>query len=388
MNNDRPGLVITAEKVRRYSLFSLVLISLGYVARIAINWGTEDGLSRDFLCFWAASDLTLQGAAASAFDIEILGPAERSIGAKLFTWSYPPIFQLMTLPLALLPPVASQVLWCLAGCSAFAFGLKRVLPERYALLAACSTSLFLTNVYLGQTGIWITAFYLLGTLSLAAAPQRLPWGAAAFGLAAVKPHLGLLIPILLIVRREWQALAVATGALLIFVAASLLVFGPELWSLFFQMSGTTMELLNASQYKLYLLSSFFSAFHSLGVPTTEAFILHALLTSTVVGVAIRFIWISRDTQRAVALAIAAGLLIFPYVYYYDLLLLTAPLAILIRHGLAGGWLANEKGLLLLLWLGPLPLIAFAEIFDVSLGVVLPVLACFMIVRRIRHVREA
>ena len=382
------GLVVTAEKVRGFSLFSLVLILLGYGVRIAINWGTEDGLSRDFLCFWAVSDLTLQGAAASAFDLEVLGPVERSIGAKLFTWSYPPIFQLMTLPLALLPPVASQVLWCLAGSSIFAFGLKRVLPERYALLAACSTSLFLANIYLGQTGICITAFYLLGTLGLAASPRRLPWGAAAFGLAAIKPHIGLLIPILLIIRREWHALAVATGALLIFAAASLLVFGPELWSVFFQMSGTTLELLNASQYKLHLLSSFFSAFHSLGVPTTGAFILHGLLASAVIGVAIRFIWISRDTQLAVALAIAAGLLIFPYVYYYDLLLLTAPLAILIRHGLAGGWLANEKGLLVLLWLGPLPLIAFAEVLEVSLGVGFPVIACFMIVRRIRHVSEA
>ena len=35
--------------------------------------------------------------------------------------------------------------------------LKRLLPYRYSLLVAASTPLFVTNVYLGQTGIWLAA---------------------------------------------------------------------------------------------------------------------------------------------------------------------------------------------------------------------------------------
>jgi hypothetical protein len=99
----------------------------------------------------------------------------------------------------------------------------------------------------GQTGIWLSALYLAGMVSLIEPELRWPWGAAAFGLAAFKPHLGLLIPLTLLLSRQWAAFAMATATFIVFALASVLVFGVDLWWGFLESAGGTLELLGASR---------------------------------------------------------------------------------------------------------------------------------------------
>jgi apolipoprotein N-acyltransferase len=89
----------------------------------------------------------------------------------------------------------------------------------------------------------------------------------------------------------------------------------------------------------------------------------------------------RDPQLRAAVAIAASQLAFPYGYYYDLMALSAPLAVLARDGLRTGWLRGEREALAVLWIGPLPLLLALEWADISLGVAFPTLALALLLRR-------
>jgi hypothetical protein len=377
--------LFTEQKIKRYAWMSLILLLAGYALRALLAFGVDDALARDFFCFWAVSDLSLAGDPAAAFDSERLRDALQSIGSgeKFYTWSYPPTFQLVVLPLALVPPLVAQVLWVGAGTGVFALAYKRLLPQRHSMLIVASSGLFVTNLYVGQTGIWLAALYLAGLASLTEPKQRWPWGAAAFGLAAFKPHLGLLVPLTLLISRQWAAFAMATATFVVFALASILVFGVDLWWGFFEMAGRTLELLVASGYRPHLLTTFFSALHSLGVPTRLAYPIHWLLAGAVFALAVRLMWRCRDLLLSAAVAICAGLLIFPYAYYYDLMLLVGPLAVLVRDALRSGWLPREPEALVLLWLAPFPSMLLMELSELSLGVGFPLLALVLVGRRAR-----
>lgn len=383
MTRSRSERIFTAKKVRAYAYLSLGLTLLAYVGRIVLNHDVDGGLSRDFLCFWSVSKLSLQGQAASAFDPAVLAALQRSVGAgdTFYTWSYPPTFQLMILPLAFLSPLVSQVLWGAAGMCALAMALKRVLPQRDVVLVVSSSSLFLANLYLGQTGIWIATLYMIGIASLSSSTRSIPWGAAAFGLAVIKPHMGIMIPVMLLLKRQWAAFWIATAAGTLLLLCSLFVFGTDLWQQFFGAAGMTMELLGKSGYKAHLLTSVFSALQSFGLPNGAAYALHGLFTLAIAVITIRTMMKCSNPSLAAALATTAGLLFFPYIYFYDLMLLVPAMVVLVKHAFETSWLPREREMLAVLWFGPLLLLPIMEKLDLSLGVIFPCLAFALLARR-------
>jgi hypothetical protein len=384
---DRPGIerLFTEEKIQRYAWMSLFFLVAGYGVRVVLALSVDGALARDFFCFWAVSELSLAGDPAAAFDWEQLRAAQQSIGSgeKFYTWSYPPTFQLVILPLALVRPLIAQVLWAVAGAAVFAFAYKKLLPQRHSLLVVASSGVFVTNLYVGQTGIWLAALYLAGLASLMEPERRWPWGAAAFGIAAFKPHLGLLVPLTLLFSRQWAAFAMATAAFALFAWVSVLVFGVDLWWSFIDMAGRTLELLGGSGYHPHLLTTFFSALRSLGVPAQLVYPIHWLLAAAVFASAVWLMWRCRDPLLSASVAICAGLLIFPYAYYYDLMLLIGPLAVLVRDALRSGWLPGEPEALVFFWLAPFPAMLLMQISGLSLGVAFPLLALVLIGRRVR-----
>ena len=75
----------------------------------------------DFITFWAASHLALTGEPAAAFDMARIVAAEKiAVPANdgIFLWHYPPSFQLVILPLSLLPYLAAYFLWTLTTLAA------------------------------------------------------------------------------------------------------------------------------------------------------------------------------------------------------------------------------------------------------------------------------
>ena len=101
------GPLFDRQRMFHYPLIILAVFALGAVLLVATSRDMIDfrgkPLGYDFITFWGASDLTLEGRATDAFDpAEALKAQQKAVqGSEVdFFWHYPPTFQLVAAPLA------------------------------------------------------------------------------------------------------------------------------------------------------------------------------------------------------------------------------------------------------------------------------------------------
>lgn len=109
---------LTIERIRAYSLILLAIAAISTIGWIALsNNGIDPNgkpLGTDFLSFYAAGSLVLDGKAADVYDMAAHYARQQHIfGSAIpyYGWLYPPIFLLIATPLALLPYTAALALW-------------------------------------------------------------------------------------------------------------------------------------------------------------------------------------------------------------------------------------------------------------------------------------
>lgn len=167
----------------------------------------------------------MQGHALDLFDPVRLDALQDDLFGRVLPirpWVHPPPMLLMVLPFASLPYAWALGAWSLLGLCAYVLAIGRVV-----LLVAPATYV---NLLVGQTGLVVGALYL-GALRLL---ERRPWVAGALiGLIAVKPHLGILIPVALLGARAWSALAASPLSACALAMLSGWAFGWEAWRLWF-----------------------------------------------------------------------------------------------------------------------------------------------------------
>jgi len=98
---------------------NLMLCLVAYFVRAWIYDRNGLGIPRDFISFWAAGRLVLDGFPAQAFDWDILRRIEvAKLGQEFagnFPWHYPPPFLFVASVLALLPYSLAYLGWVLAS---------------------------------------------------------------------------------------------------------------------------------------------------------------------------------------------------------------------------------------------------------------------------------
>jgi hypothetical protein len=341
----------------------VILISLVLTVLVpSLAYGGKGVVGGDFLAFYTAGDMTLQGRALEAYDFEAFDAAlqTRVDNAHLgMMWQYPPLMFFVAAVLALLPYKLSLWLWLTATAGAFVWALNRIIisasPEfesrRLALLLVISSPLALMVVTSGQISLFTAA--LLMTAAFRPAQHWLVAGLAA-GVLTLKPQLGVLIPLVFLAAGAWRAFAVAAATAVILHAISVFVFGAETIAAFFNAvlrlqsdvagSGTHTPPVN--------MTTLFGQLRYWQVPSDTAMVLHLLLGFGIVG---SVTWLARrlgqDANQALyltALVGAGAILVTPYAYAYEMAAL-APAAIWLavqpgRYSgisfglLAGGWL--------------------------------------------------
>ena len=216
------------------SALSLAFLLVHYVPLILAD-GLDEGLwNRDLVNYWFAPQLAWSGDWATLHDADAyLAALERRAGVALEkrNWSYPPTTLLLMQPLAWLPYKAAFVLFHLATLPLFAFGaecVRRVhFPRlRPALLVPILLPAVTVNFAAAQNG-WLTGAIVM--LVVANWDRRPVLAGLMLGLLLVKPHLGILYPLLALADRRWSLIlsTVASGTALI--GASCLLYGPEAW---------------------------------------------------------------------------------------------------------------------------------------------------------------
>ena len=179
------------------------------------------------------------------------------------------------------------------------------------------------NVLVGQNGL-LTASILYGGLSLlnskGMAGRRDPGG------LIIKPQLGVLVPVALIAGRYWRAIAGAALSVLLLISIALALFGLETYRAFFALIPEQAALLSG-RIPWPKVASFYGALRTIHVPAAPAMALHAGL-ALIAAAAAWLAWSRRYDTRIPILA-AASLLISPYLFNYDSVLLLIPIGWLI-----------------------------------------------------------
>ena len=290
-------------------------------------------VGRDFINLWTAGQLVVEGRPALVFDVAGFHELEKShLGRDfpLHLWSYPPHFLFVTAPLGLLPYYPAFLLWSLLTLAGFAWAVGRPRLITVAILAAAPAALM--NLACGQTGA-LAAALLFGGLRLMHGRPII--AGVLFGLLTVKPQLGLLVPLVLLLERRWSVVASAAATAAGLIALSAAVFGTDLWRAYLteNFAVTRGFLEHGSGLFMAMAPSAFMALRLLGAPLWLAYLVNGLVALlAVIGLVV--VW--RSSARfdlKVALTGVAALLATPYAHNYDMTVMCA--AVLIGYGCIG-----------------------------------------------------
>jgi len=309
---------VLACKVR----LALNLIAATFAGLIAVACWIQFASPRavDFVSFWAAARMLLIGRTGAIYDIS----AHRAVEALaapiqgLLPFPYPPPFLFFIAPLGSIPFAPAFATWV------FGTGLIYFLASRSSSLAHPCV---VPNGFVGQTGFLTAAIFLGGCRFLRDRPLL---GGAILGLMVIKPQLGLLIPIALVAGRQWRAIGAAALSSIALLAAALLIFGLETYRNFLDVLPQYAEWMSSGRWLWREVASPFAFARFFDVDAPIALGVHALV-AVAATLAVWSAW-RNDRPGKIPILAAASVLISPYLFSYDCLLLAAPFVSLARRG--------------------------------------------------------
>ena len=315
-------------------------------------------VGRDFVNSWAGGHLAVQGRAAEIYSTEYIPMVRellaRPLGAHNF--SYPPTLLLFVWPLAFLAYVPALLLWTTATGAAFLLAARSYLDRAAlplwvaALLPAC-----LVNLWAGHHGFVLAALWLAAFASL---PSRPLLAGLLFALLTLKPHMGALIPLVLLIRGEWRTIAAASAGTAAMVAASVLVFGLEAWVNYFDWTAELQAsfLVRQQAFYFYLMPT---AYVSVWVATKSAWLAilaQGLFAAAALGVTVKAARSDMPWPELGLVTATATFLVLPYAFNYDMIVVGLGAAILLfRRSERPQWIG--RGLALLAF--AIPILVFA-----------------------------
>ncbi len=288
-------------------------------------------LGRDAYNFWAAGHLALAGHIADIYDVQAFAAAQNRLigdGIGFNAFLYPPSALPMFAAIAWLPYPLALALWTTLSVSAFVVAVcaPRFHPVTICLALIAPMTLF--NVIMGQTGL-ICAALLIGGLRLTKSHPVV--AGILIGLLSFKPILGLLLPLLLIARRQWPTFASATCTVLVMAALPALIWGWSVWDAFVTHALPLQSriLHHGTGIGIWMIPSTFNSVRMLGAELPMAFTMHAV---TLILVAVLIVMYGKRTasRRQVStsdilIVATSTVLLSPYIHNYDFSLLEGAL---------------------------------------------------------------
>lgn len=305
----------------------------------------------------------------------VLTSAQRKVGFA--PWMYPPTFILFVVPLGFLSYFAALAGWLALTSIPYLLAGRAILGRvQWAVPAMLAAPPYFYNAMFGQTSLLPAGLIGLGLVSL----QRQPWLAGVFiGLASVKPHLGLLIPVALAAGGYWRTFLAATGTVIGLIVVSVIAFGSEPWFAFIGISIFHLQGFEHGAYTWKFMTSVLGATHLAGAGLGVAWLVQTMATATMVAVVASVWWRGRGRPetldlRAAVLCCAVPLAV-PLVFVYDLVVVVIGLAFLLQdmrvrgstRGEAVVVFASMLGMLLVKGLGAVPGVALGVLAVVALG---------------------
>lgn len=408
---DALSLPKAAPRIARPSRLQLRLLGLGEAfALIAfvsfcvmwMRWQTSTrafpAVSGDFVSFWTAGHLALEGRAADAYhqashyaaQLALHGDPTRAYVA----FFYPPFFLIPCMGLALLSYFPSLCVWLVTTCAGYAAAVRGLLPKDlpqgahlWVLLlgypavmvnAGFGQNGFLSAAMLGGAAVWLDRRPALAGLCL--------------GCLAYKPQLGIIVPLALVAAGRWRCFAAACVTALVLAAAATLAFGPDIWQAFLGDMAVArhkwMEAPDASYLQFWI--TVYGALRLHGAPLLLAYAAQTAVTLSAIFMLVRALLRrppgARSGRAEGAAIVACAPLCTPFMLEYDLVILAVPMAWLLGEALRSGFRRGEGIALATAYFAPILFKVTA--FDSALKLVPIAAVCLLFASVLRRMTES
>lgn len=355
MNGTRHWL--TAERLCFYTAGVLICYALWFAIYFykAVLFPSEyiNPLSLDFLPFWSASHLALQGRAFDAYDMSILEQIESatiSHPVGILPWLYPPTFLLVVFPFALLPWKISALLFLGGSYLLFVKAMHTIVPHRETVFVALAFPGAALATVAGQNGVLSASLVALGLAMLVRRPIV---AGICLGMLSMKPQLAVLIPLALVCSQSWRAFGAFTLSAAALFVASVVAFGTDTLAAFLHNMDMAAGFVESGRANLARIPSAFSLMKMAHAPAALMYGAQAA-SALAAAAAVCYAWYrpASHSLRAATL-VCASLMVSPYLYDYDMTWYGVLIVFFCRHCLDNGWRAGEREWLIALWLMPL-----------------------------------
>lgn len=269
---------------------------------------TDSLPGRDFTNLWTAGKLVWAHTPQCAFDTTCFQIAmiQNLHIATVQNYSYPPSALLIAAPFALLPYYAALALWTIAGVAFFAWAARPYLPKGFPIYLAVLTPAATINIWNGHYGFLLGALWLLFFREL---ERRRRVSGIAAGLLTFKPHLGLMIALTALRKRQVLLAAIASFACLIILSS--LLFGFSSWSAFFRSTTSVQSGILTSSYPLFYFKMMTSPYVAFGRGQLGT-VAQVIATLSALALLLRY------RQWDAFSAATATFLLIPYSFNYDM----------------------------------------------------------------------
>ncbi|MGA2056411.1 MAG: glycosyltransferase family 87 protein [Bradyrhizobium sp.] len=319
---------------------NVAMLQNGYTGHWWIFDENGLGIPTDFVNVWSAGRLVLDGHPELAYDWDIQKQVQVAVLGQSyegnFAWHYPPPFLFVAAVLAHFPYAVAYIGWAAASFLPYLATIRAIVGRHFGLLLAAAFPVVFTNTLVGQNG-FLTASLIGGTLVLM--PRWPVLSGICLGLLSYKPQYGLLFPLVLIAAAQWRVFFTAGVVAVLMAMLSWLAFGTESWQAFFHwMPMFNKAFLVEGRAPWGKMQSIFALTRYFGGSESFAWMLQWIMSATV-AILLGLLWRDRKVQYPLkAAALVAGtLLVTPYLFLYDEMVLAIAVAFLVRIGLDEGF---------------------------------------------------
>jgi alpha-1,2-mannosyltransferase len=321
------NLALSPRRIALYAAIAALFVWLPAIALAIREWDTLAShlhLAPDYLSFYAASLMTLEGTPARVYDVAAHDAIQKTLFPQSgYSWFfYPPVYLLLCWPLAFTSYFVSVGLFIAATFAAFVAMARKLAPSAVGVAPFLAFPAVMMNATHGQNAFLTCALMGAGLLCLSSRPVL---AGALFGALAFKPQLGLLLPVLLAFGGHWRAFFAAAATVAGLCLASLGAFGLETWTAYIAALPEARRVLEDGVFGHEKFQSVFAMLRLAGASVSASYGVQgavAVIVAALVAIAARR---NRDALAGGALMCAGAALVTPFILRYDLVLLAIPL---------------------------------------------------------------
>jgi hypothetical protein len=306
-------------------------------------------VGHDFAVFWSASKVARNQTPEQAYDLNAInGVMLDAIGTNIpqWAWNYPPTFFLFICPLSLLDYPVSYIAWSSITFMLLALIILLIARIPLAIFLLIGFPAVVYNLFAGQNG-FLSAFLLgAGLLMINTCSFG---GGIVLSLLLFKPHLTIMIPFALIAGKYWTAfIGFIVGSFGYFLL-SLSLFGSNSWFAFLENLPFSFSHWQTDTFWIKM-PSLYALARLIGVDSATAAILQLSALLLLIFI-VMYAWAQKISFPVKgSLLVICTVLASPYLFHYDLCLLTLLFA----------WLGKEvirdidmhrEAVLILCWVG-------------------------------------